>query len=58
MAKPVGVLCGQLLEAASALGGPRLSALGRLCQEPEEISAVQALIMGEARPKEEGLGDA
>jgi len=58
MIKPAGVLCGQLLEAAASLGGPKLSALGRLCQEPEEISALQALIMDEARPMEEGLGDA
>lgn len=55
--KPAGILCGQMLEAASVLGGPSLSALGKLCAEPEGIAALQALLMGESSLQEEGLGD-
>jgi len=58
MIKPVGILCGELLEAASAVGGPRMSALGRLFQEPEAIAAVQALIMREMPRLEGEQGDA
>lgn len=58
MIKPVGILCGEMLEAFAVLGGSRMSALGRLCREPEEISAIQAAIMGEMPQGEERLGDA
>jgi hypothetical protein len=56
MFKPAGVFCGQMLEMASALGGPGLSALGRLFAQPGGLSALQAIISGEAGSVEDGLG--
>ncbi len=57
MIKPAGVFCGQMLEMASALGGPSLSALGKLCEQPGGLAALQALISGEVASLEEGLGN-
>ncbi|MGC9359036.1 MAG: hypothetical protein ACP5G7_01505 [Anaerolineae bacterium] len=56
MLKPAGVFCGQMLEMASALGGPGFSALGRLLTRPGGISALQAFVSGEASSVEERLG--
>ncbi len=55
MCKPAGVFCGQMLEMASALGGPGFSTLGRLFARPGGLAALQALISGEASSVEEAL---